>query len=158
MNKQFHTGNEAFSLFELVIVMAIIGIIAAIAQPHVANAGNFLRVNQAAQRIAADIAMAKRQARLAGAAVTVSFAPDTNSYAISGITALAGKSGPYIVVLSEEPYKCQLSAVDCDGNTNLVFNGFGEVISGAPANLLVVRHSCQRTITINQTTGYTKIQ
>jgi len=63
-------NRPAFSLIELVIVVALIGIVAAIAAPRYGQAATRYRVKLAAERVAEELRFASEQARAAEAKVT----------------------------------------------------------------------------------------
>ena len=56
------SGRSGFTLIELVMVLAIIGLITAIAAPRYAASLARYRAESAARRVAADLALARREA------------------------------------------------------------------------------------------------
>src|SRR5688500_3620188 len=78
--------GTGFTLAEMVMVVAITATLAAITIPRYLTALNRYRLDAAARRIAADLTMARLNARDTGTARTVTFATSTDSYDISGMT------------------------------------------------------------------------
>ena len=64
---------RGFSLAELVCVVVIIGILAAIAAPRFSNSLALQRVEAAARRVVVDLALVRRQAKSSNASQTVRF-------------------------------------------------------------------------------------
>jgi len=87
----------AFSLIELVVVVAILGVIAAVAVPRFSDAASGQRAEMAALRLTSDLAMVRELARAQSRSITVTFDPANVSYAIKGDSAT-------VVSLAREPY------------------------------------------------------
>jgi len=119
-----------FSLLELVLVLVIIGIIASVTVPRVAKALAVQRLEAAANRIAADIALTQRQARITSVAKKIGFEVDSNRYGLSGVRHLDRASAIYTVNLADEPYGTELISADFDGDAELIFDGYGVPDSG----------------------------
>lgn len=109
-----------FSLIELVIVMLIIGVLGAIVAPRFAQASARHRLNAAADRVIADIELARERARAASQSVTLTFDLGNGSYAFDAV------GGPARTIeLDEMPYATKLSIADFNGNAQVSFNTFG---------------------------------
>jgi type II secretion system protein H len=148
--------RQGFSLLEILLVLAIIGIAAAMAAPRYGRAGARYRADLAARRVAADLRLAQSQARAASAARTVSFSAATEQYRLLEVLPLDGASGDYTVVLSAEPYRADLTLADFDGSSEVVFNGWGLPNSGG--TVVVSVSGQQRTVLVDGTTGKVSIQ
>ena len=144
-----HTHNRAFSLIELVIVIVIIGIIAAIAVPRYASSLDNYRASLAARKVAADVAMAQAVARAASRSVTVTFDPALDHYTIEG-----GQSQR--VNLSDAPFSSSVQADFGAGGSALVFDGYGR--NNNPGILRLRSGQAQRTVTVDPVTGACTIQ
>ena len=103
-----HTRRPAMTLIELVVVLAIIGLVAGIAINRYSLSVARWRMESAARRIVADIELARRTARHKSSTVTIAF----------------DNRGFYII--NELPYLVSFSASFDDGTT-LAFNGYGQV-------------------------------
>jgi prepilin-type N-terminal cleavage/methylation domain-containing protein len=132
-----------FTLVELVVVLCIMGVVAAIAAPRYGAAIARQRVDGTANRIASDIAYARSLARMASSSVSIVFDPVHDRYAIPGAPdPITNGQAPYVVDLSMAPYRANLSGgssainggiVPALGNsgatTTLSFDGYGEPTS-----------------------------
>src|SRR2546423_11308670 len=89
-------GRRAFSLIEMVLVLAILAMVSAIAVPRYAGSIARYRAETAARRVAADLALAAAHAADAGKPQLVVFV--ARSYQMPGMPHLDGKSyGDYTV-------------------------------------------------------------
>jgi type II secretory pathway pseudopilin PulG len=142
---------------DLIVALAIIGILASIAVPRY---GNFIarqRIDAAGQRINADLGLAQRQAKMASERHKIVFDVASNRYRIfkwdgSGGTwettaSLERKSGAYEVLLSEEPYNATLVSADFGGDAEVIFDGYGAPDSGGTVVVRVGRYT--QTITVD---------
>lgn len=120
----------AFTLVELVLVVCIVGLLAGVAIPRMANTLARQRVTAAANRIVSDLRLAQAQARLTSAAKTVQFNVGMSRYRLVGVASPDRKSETYTVYLSREPYEVTLGSANFGGDANLVFDGYGTPDSG----------------------------
>ncbi|MFG0292995.1 MAG: GspH/FimT family pseudopilin [Phycisphaerales bacterium JB065] len=128
MIKRRSTG---FSLVELVVVIVVLGTIAAIAAPRFGHAANSYRLEAAVQKLEADLRYATQMARTQSRTVTVQFDPGNDSYRILGVEDAFGGATDYIVDLSQPPYQVDLADVRFSGGTisALRINGHGSLIN-----------------------------
>lgn len=82
MNSIRCNHSKAFSLFELVIVVAIIGVISVIAIPKFSDAGSGRRLSAAKKTLLADIEMTKLRARATSKVHVIKFYPANEKYVI----------------------------------------------------------------------------
>ncbi len=149
-------SSRGFSLFELVLTIVIMLIMARIAVPRFANAISNQRVNAAARRIAADLSRAQKLAKSASTSQTVTFTTSTSQYTITGLTDLDRSTASYVVKLSDSPYRVSLGATNLGNDTNLVFDGYGVPDSGG--SIVVQVGNYTKTVTVAAGTGEVAIQ
>jgi Tfp pilus assembly protein FimT len=141
----------AFTMVELLLVLIILGTFALIAVPRYATFLADQRIDAAARRLAADIAYAQRAARMASSARTVSFNVSGDSYTLVGIADPDRAGTDYTVALGSEPYGTSIKLVNLDGDTEIVFDGYGVPDSGGAIALKL--GALSRTLAIHAETG-----
>jgi prepilin-type N-terminal cleavage/methylation domain-containing protein len=117
--------GAAFSLVELLFVIAIIAIIAAMAMPKYGRSVARYRAQCAARRVAADLVLARASAKSASAARAVTFNTVACSYTLGGVRHLDHASQPYTVTLSDAPYHATLYYADFGGAPQALFDMYG---------------------------------
>lgn len=147
--------SRAFTLLEVVLVVAITAIFAAVAVPRYGRAAGRYRADLAARRIMADLCYAASCAKMASAARTVSFSPATEQYQLLAVPAPDGAAGDYTVILSAEPYGANLVSTTFPGG-QVVFSGWGVPNSGGTVTISVGTQ--QRTVAVDGATGRVSIQ
>jgi prepilin-type N-terminal cleavage/methylation domain-containing protein len=145
--------RRGFSIVELVLVMSILAIVAALAAPRYALALDGYRAEHAARRIAADISATQAAARATATTQAVVFNPATNSYSLPAVVA---GSAPARVTLGDAPFFAVLESATFNGTATLTFNGYALPKS---AGTVVVRSGqTRRTISIAIISGATTVQ
>ncbi len=134
MNRTFahadRTVGRAFSLFELVLVIVIMALMAGIAIPMFAGANARYRLDAAALRLQADADHVAERARASGAAHEIEFDKTGGAYTIySG--AGEGRVALSTVRLAGEPYRAAIDSVSITGGGAIMtFDGFGRPYAG----------------------------
>jgi Tfp pilus assembly protein FimT len=136
-------------MIELVIVVLITGILAAVAAPAYLDSLLFHRVETAARRVKADLEYARQRARLTSTAQTVTFTGST--YTLSGAKSLTNPTDAYIVNLLSSPYSLNSATANFAGAQIISFDGYGTPSSGGTVVLNVKNHQC--TVTVNSIDG-----
>lgn len=149
---------RGFTLAETVIVLAIVGILAAIAVPRLSSSIALQRVEATARRIVVDLAFAQRRAKSSNAAQTVRFDTVTQEYIFVGMPHPDAPAREYGVSLQKEPYRATLVSVNLNnGNSNeIIFDVFGVPDGGGSVVISVGSHV--RTITVDADTGKASVQ
>lgn len=133
------------------MVAAIIGMLAVVAVPRYGRAIARQRVDAAARRIAVDLALARRQARMTGAGQEVRFDINSNGYRLIELSDMDRSNREYAVPLGEEPYLATLTSADFAGSGTVTFDGYGVPDSGGQVVVQVGEY--EKTITLNAETG-----
>lgn len=148
---EFNTQRSAFSLMELIIVMMIVAILAAVGTPRLFDSLKFHHVESATKRIVLDIEQARQRAVSTSTVQTVQFTPASHSYSLPGVPHPDHPSVAYSVELSAAPYFVSLSLVDFQGGTDLQLDHYGT--ADKDGQIIVSSGSHQRTITVTAATG-----
>ncbi len=172
MNVSKHTGNPTrrhpahtgratgFTLIELVVVLFIATILAAVAVPRYASATRRYQLDSAAHRLAADLMLAQEAARATSKQHEVYFDFSGHSYFLYGIQDMDNGYVDTWVQLAEPPYRVELFKAfgkDInDSGTSLYFNGFGLPDQGGSITLR--KDGELRVVTVDADTGKAEIQ
>jgi prepilin-type N-terminal cleavage/methylation domain-containing protein len=139
------SGQEGggFTLAELVVVLAIVGVLALVAAPRYAASITRYRADVSARRVKADVEQARTRARSTSQAVDMAFDASTESYTINGATGL-DRSSTYVVELDEPPYDAEIVLADFGGATTLSIDGYG--VCAATGRVVIRSGSEYRTV------------
>lgn len=143
------TQRPGFTIFELVVVLLIMGIFTAVTAPTFFDSMLFHRVESAARRVKADLELARSQARLTSATQTVTFTNST--YTISNTKNLDNPNYLYYVDLTKQPYVLDSAIANFSNLSKVSFDGYGTPSSGGTVVLKAKTHTC--TVTVDATTG-----
>ena len=145
-----------FSLFELVIVMVIVAIMAAIATPRYGQAIARYRTAAAARKVAADLTLARKRARVSSTSQVVNFDVANNGYQLPGVADMKTSASDYSVILSSAPYHARIVSADFDGDGDVTFDGYGVPDSGGTVVVAVGNYS--KTIVLDADSGKAEVQ
>lgn len=136
-------------MVELMAVMLIISILAAVATPRLSNSLSSRRLQSATSRLESDIAYARNAAKNLGRSVELQFSVAESAYTLPTLPSPNGDA-VYQVTLADTPYPVTLAAVDFGGDASVVFDLFGQADStgtltlqegGATTTLSLQRHT-----------------
>jgi Tfp pilus assembly protein FimT len=134
---------------EMVIVVMVMGIMAAAATPAFLNSLIHHRLEAAAQRVRVDIELARHTARLTSTTQSLTFTG--TSYTISGGTNhLDSASAAYVVKLGDPPFDIESVSASFNGGQTISFNGYG-----APAGsgtIVLTANDRMITVTVDTST------
>jgi len=149
------SSSAGFSIVEIVIVLMIISIMAAVAAPKFADAYMYHKVESAARRIKADLKLTRRVAMAKSQIHTFEFVTSTK-YQLTGIASADHTARGIVVDLAQSPYEMATVTFDLGGDTSVSFNGHGIADSDAQIDIAVGGHS--RQITLDAESGVVTIQ
>lgn len=143
--------RKAFSLVELIVVLAIVGIISAVAIPRFAGAATRQRARAAARRVEADLNRLRSHAFQTSTKQGVVFDTTTHAYAMAGMSDpdLPGKY--YVVSLADEPYLATIVEANFSGSPKFEYDGYGKPSVGG--KVLVSAGGEQATVIVKTDTG-----
>ncbi|MDP6543810.1 MAG: prepilin-type N-terminal cleavage/methylation domain-containing protein [Phycisphaerae bacterium] len=145
-----------FSLLELVVVLVIMAILAAIVTPRYGQAIARYRVAAVAKKVAADLTFARKRARISSSSQAVNFNVAENAYQLPGVTDSKTAASDYSVTLSSSRYKARIVSADFDGDADVTFDGYGVPDSGGTVVVAVGDYS--KTILLDADSGKAEVQ
>jgi prepilin-type N-terminal cleavage/methylation domain-containing protein len=141
----------AVTLVELVIVMLIMGILAAAAAPTFYESLAYHRVESAARRVKADLQRLRQAARLTSSPQSITFDGATAYTLSEDVADLDHPSQTYSVDLAARPYQLDVVTIDFGGDSSITFDGYGNPSRGGSLVLRAADYAC--TVTLDATTG-----
>ncbi len=156
--------RKGFTFIEMVIVVLIVGIVAAIAAPRYSASLERFRVEAAARKIAADLERARGNARSTGTSRTVEFDVALNQYTLVGVRDLNRPHLDCTTRLSKTGYPATLLSATFNDTSQLTFDLHGHPWAGSPlapltaGSVVIQAGGRQRTIIIDLTTGKAHVQ
>jgi prepilin-type N-terminal cleavage/methylation domain-containing protein len=114
----------AFTFLELVVVMLILGIMAAVAVPTFSDSLMYHRVESAARRAKADLEQLRQTARRTSRTQALTFGE--SSYTLPpDVPGLGQATESYTVDFMQPPYQLNSVTIDFDDSPTLSFDGHG---------------------------------
>jgi prepilin-type N-terminal cleavage/methylation domain-containing protein len=142
--------RTAFTFLELVVVLLIFGIMAAVAIPTFTDSLMYHRVESAARRVKGDLDQLRQTARRTSQSQFMTFA--ASSYTLPPmVTGLEHTTDVYTVDFLEPPYQLNSITIQFDDSLSLSFDGHGAASQGGSFELQAGDHV--RTVTLDETTG-----
>ncbi|MCC6428346.1 MAG: hypothetical protein IT435_16185 [Phycisphaerales bacterium] len=133
--------SRAFTVVELVIIMAIVAVFASLAVPRVSGLLCRQRVMQAGHRISADIQRVSASARSTSRPWTFAFTKSSSTYVVTGQDA-SGKGITWTVVLTDEPLAATVTDVTLGVDAKLIANGYGTLDRSGSVTLQCGKYTC----------------
>jgi prepilin-type N-terminal cleavage/methylation domain-containing protein len=146
------SAARAFSLLEISIVLAIIGVLAAIAVPRFGNSITKQSADGAARRIAADLELARRTAINKSTAQTFRLLDGSApGYTLVGLPHRDRPTETYSVSFAHDCYGAARVSYNFGGDLDLIFDMYG--VPDSAAQLVVRVGAQQRTIVVDAQSG-----
>lgn len=152
-----------FSLVEMVLVVAIIGVGAAMVIPRFSNSTERWRAETASRKLIADINWVRQAARTRGQTASIDFTTGSTTYTLSGGVSVSGSALPNLSInLGTAPFSCSrlstslVVAGTTTATTTLSFDAAGLPL--AEGSIVVGTAGSSRTITISAPGGAITVQ
>lgn len=151
-----HTGARAFTLMEMIVLLAVVAILAAVAIPRFGGSISQNRLEAAARRVRIDLDGARDLARRTSQSIRVRFSAASHAYLYDGVANVDRPAETYRIDLAREPYCAAIDSVNFGGDPDVVFDGFGAPDSGGT---VVLRCGARtRTVKLEAATGVAAIE
>ena len=129
----YRTKRSGFSLVELVMALAIIGILASVAALNLRSSVAHSRLQKAVSRLSSDLILVRDQAMRDQQDRSIVFNHEQRTYQAVGVRSLRGRSDIDVSLASPE-YSVSALAVDAVGNT-ITFDFGGRCAADATITL-----------------------
>ena len=147
--------SKGFSLIELIIMLIIIGFIAAIAVTRLSDISLNVRLSSAMNQISSDIELVKEIALARHQSMSITYDLDLNIYTIRKNNIVMNEypgSNDGIISLSEGLFSgVNITNVNINGSNRIEFDKWGNALNGGSITL-----NEEHTIFIDKLTGFTK--
>ncbi|GAB5495148.1 MAG: hypothetical protein Phyf2KO_02280 [Phycisphaerales bacterium] len=134
------TRSRAFTLMELIIVIVIISVTAAVALPRMSGASSRYRVDAAVQQLLADINITAAAANSASETKSITFDASNETYVMVGRPSPSNPALDHTVNLSVEPFNINLLGVSL-GDNQLDISGHGLLLESGQVTLAAGRNA-----------------
>ena len=148
--------SKGFSLIELIVIMTLLGILAALASIRIKDISVNVRVSAAINQITSDIELIKETALAKHENMSITYNQEQNNYIIrkngSVMTDYPG-SDSGIINLSEGMFSgVDITQVNINGSNVINFDKWGNVLNNGTITL-----NQNHIISVNKLTGFTEI-
>jgi type II secretory pathway pseudopilin PulG len=144
----------AFTVIELVVVLLIMGIVAAAAAPTFYRSLLHHQLESAARRVKIDLEQLQHTARVKSRGQSVTF--DGAAYTLStDVVDLDHPGAVYSVDLAASPYELESVSIDFGGGATIAFDGYGAAQQDAAIVLGLGGQT--RTVTLESSTGQVSV-
>lgn len=150
-HRLFDCARRGLTLIEVTVTVLIIGFLAAVATPAFSGFLNQARVDSAAKRIKADLALARQTAVAESTTTSITFTLMSGNYSVTGVDHPDHPGQAYNVDLSLYPYNSTIVMGLFGIDLTAQFDRFGQPQDGG--SLQLQSGSAIQTVTLNADTG-----
>jgi len=145
------TRPFCFTLIELLVVLLIMAVLLGVGVRMYGGSTVHHQIEAAADRVQADLALARQSAMATGSARTVQFTPGTGRYTLPDLSSPDRPGLAYSVDLSAPPYEVSIPSADFGGDATICFDAYGRPDSGGSITLQAGDR--QITLSVSPDTG-----
>lgn len=143
--------RAGLTLVDVTITVLLMGIMASAATPAFSTFLNQARVDSAAKRIRADLALARQTAISTSSTTSVAFATMSGSYSVTGVDHPDHPGQAYTIDLSSYPYNSIVTMALFGTGLTVHFDRYGNPDDGGSVQLQ--SGTATQTVTLNADTG-----
>lgn len=144
--------SNGFTIMEMMVVLLVMGIVAAAATPSFYASLQYHEIETAARRLVLDLEHVRHVAKIKSQPQKLSFTGDTTYTLSPGIASLKSASQAYTVDLSQTPYNLEDVTLNLGGATEISFDGYGNASVGG--TIVLELGDQTRTVTLNNSNGH----
>jgi len=139
--------TRAFSLIELLMVVSIVAVLAAIAAPRYGAGIARYHADSGARRVAADLEHARSTARSESRKIKVVFTVGGSIYRLGALADFLAAAQVQEVDLEPDPYASAFTSARFGGQPEIIFDGYG--VPNTSGKVVLKSGSESRTINVD---------
>ena len=148
--------SKGFSLIELLVMLTILGLLAAVASTKIFDISTSVRVSSAINQINSDIELVKEMALAKHKTMSITYNKTTDEYIIREGSSIMNEypgSNNGTIRLSEGIFSgVDITHVNINGSNKITFDKWGNVLNNGTITL-----NDNHTISIDKLTGFTEV-